>query len=117
VTFSAKPWPPFLSELRDKVEAATGYRYQIGVGNHYRSGQDSIGYHADDEPSQGQHPAIASISVGATRTFRIKPKHRKGQSYSYDLGHGDLLLMLPGCENDSNLSLSYTGRLFPLQWR
>ncbi|MBW4554111.1 MAG: alpha-ketoglutarate-dependent dioxygenase AlkB [Aphanocapsa sp. GSE-SYN-MK-11-07L] len=100
VEFKAQPWPPFLAELRDRVEAATGYRYQIGVGNLYRSGQDSISYHADDEASQGTQPAIASVSLGATRTFRIKPKQRKGQSYGYDLSHGDLLLMQPGCQEE-----------------
>jgi alkylated DNA repair dioxygenase AlkB len=74
VDFKAKPWPPFLADVRTKVEALTGYHYQVGVGNLYRSGQDSIGYHADDEPSLGQQPAIASLSLGAIRTFRLKRK-------------------------------------------
>jgi alkylated DNA repair dioxygenase AlkB len=100
VTFSAQPWPPFLAELRNRVEAATGYRYQIGVGNQYRTGQDSIGYHADDERSQGEHPAIASVSLGATRSFRLKRKQAGGQSFGFDLSHGDLLLMQPGCQEE-----------------
>jgi alkylated DNA repair dioxygenase AlkB len=99
VEFKAKPWPPFLADLRTKVEALTGCHYQVGVGNLYRSGQDSIGYHADDEPSLGQQPAIASLSLGATRTFRLKRKSG-GQSYVYDLSHGDLLLMQPGCQEN-----------------
>jgi alkylated DNA repair dioxygenase AlkB len=99
VEFKAKPWPPFLADLRTKVEALTGYPYQVGVGNLYRSGQDSIGYHADDEPSLGQQPAIASLSLGATRTFRLKRKSG-GPSYPYNLSHGDLLLMQPGCQEN-----------------
>jgi alkylated DNA repair dioxygenase AlkB len=99
VDFKAKPWPPFLADVRTKVEALTGYHYQVGVGNLYRSGQDSIGYHADDEPSLGQQPAIASLSLGAIRTFRLKRKSA-GPSYPYKLSHGDLLLMQPGCQEN-----------------
>jgi alkylated DNA repair dioxygenase AlkB len=98
VEFRAKFWPTYLLDLRARVEAATGYCYQVGVGNQYRSGQDSIGYHADDEQSLGQEPAIASLSLGATRTFRLRRKQSGGQSFGFDLSHGDLLLMLPGCQ-------------------
>lgn len=100
VEFKAKPWPSFLADLRAKVETFTDYHYQVGVGNLYRSGQDSIGYHADDEPSLGQQPAIASLSLGATRTFRLKRKESGVPSYAYALSHGDLLLMQPGCQEN-----------------
>jgi alkylated DNA repair dioxygenase AlkB len=74
VELRAKLWPPFLLELHAQVEAKTGYQYQVVIGNHYRSAQDSIGFHADDEPTLGTRPAIASISLGATRKFRIRRK-------------------------------------------
>ena len=99
VELRAKLWTPFLLDLRAQIEAKTGYEYQVAIGNHYRSAQDSIGYHADDEPTLGLKPAIASISLGATRSFKMKRKEG-GKSYSYDLSHGDLLLMLPGCQED-----------------
>lgn len=99
VELHANPWPPFLAELRAQVEAQTNYRFALAIGNQYRSAQDSIGYHADDEPTLGLRPAIASISLGATRQFKLKRKEG-GQTYAYDLGHGDLLLMLPGCQED-----------------
>jgi alkylated DNA repair dioxygenase AlkB len=99
VELRAKLWTSFLLELRAKVEAKTGYRYQVVIGNYYRSAQDSIGYHADDELTLGPKPAIASISLGTTRQFKLKRKEG-GPSYSYDLSHGDLFLMLPGCQED-----------------
>jgi alkylated DNA repair dioxygenase AlkB len=98
VELRAKPWPPFLLKLRDLVETQTGHRYQVVIGNQYRDGRDSIGYHADDEQSLGESPAIASISLGATRTFRIKEKTKGSRSQPYQLSHGDLLLMEPGCQ-------------------
>jgi alkylated DNA repair dioxygenase AlkB len=72
VELHAKPWPPFLAELRAQVEAQINYRFALAIGNQYRSAQDSIGYHADDEPTLGPKPAIASISLGSTRVFKLK---------------------------------------------
>jgi alkylated DNA repair dioxygenase AlkB len=99
VELRAKLWTPFLLKLRTQVEVKTGYKYQVVIGNHYRNEKDSIGFHADDEPTLGPKSAIASISLGATRSFKLKRKDG-GPSYSYDLSHGDLMLMLPGCQED-----------------
>ena len=99
VELRAKLWPPFLAELRAKVQEQTGHSYQVVIGNHYRNGQDSIGYHADNEVTMGQTPAIASISLGATRQFKLRRREKsQTQTYTYALGHGDLLLMEPGCQ-------------------
>ncbi|NJL84214.1 MAG: alpha-ketoglutarate-dependent dioxygenase AlkB [Chloroflexaceae bacterium] len=99
VTLKARPWTPELEQLRDRLERDFGFSFQAVVGNLYRTGQDSIGWHADDEPSLGPQPAIASISLGATRRFRLKPKTGRA-AHAFDLGHGSLLLMLPGCQED-----------------
>ncbi len=99
VSLKAQPWPTWLKEIRDRIEMTTGYSYRVAVGNYYRDGQDSIGYHSDDEPHLGPEAAIASLSLGATRRFLIKPKTRSGvKAKSYDLTHGSLLLMGPGCQ-------------------
>jgi alkylated DNA repair dioxygenase AlkB len=100
VELRAEPWPPLLEKVRDDIEALTGFGFQVCIGNRYRDGQDSIGYHADDEPSMGLMPAIASISLGATRTFRIKQKLAGAKSVAYELRHGDLLVMQPGCQEN-----------------
>jgi alkylated DNA repair dioxygenase AlkB len=97
VELRAKLWPQFLCELRTKVQNQTGHLYQVVIGNLYRNGQDSISYHADNEPTLGPSPVIASMSLGATRQFKLKRK-QGGPGYQYDLSHGDLLLMLPGCQ-------------------
>lgn len=100
VELLAAPWPDFLRAMRSHVEAKTGYRFPTAMGNLYRDGNDSNGYHADDEPELGKNPAIASVSLGQTRTFRLKSKQKGGPSRSYELGHGDLVLMLPNCQRD-----------------
>jgi alkylated DNA repair dioxygenase AlkB len=91
------PWTEALAELRDRISAATGYKFNIVIGNQYRSGQDSIGWHADNEQSMGHNPAIASVSLGAERKFQIKAIG--GKPTDFWLEHGSLLIMHPGCQS------------------
>jgi alkylated DNA repair dioxygenase AlkB len=65
-------FPSYLNELRLRVEQKTGQTYNALLINYYRNGQDSNGWHADNEKSLGKNPSIASLSVGATRRFEFK---------------------------------------------
>ena len=65
----AFPWTPTLVEIKQRIEAVQG-EYNYCLLNRYRSGQDSVGMHADDEPGMGN--VIGSLSLGATRTFQIR---------------------------------------------
>lgn len=85
----ALPWTPTLLEIKDKIEAVQG-RYNYCLLNRYRSGQDSMGMHADNEPEMGN--VIGSLSLGATRTFRIKHNRTK-ETMSFPTGHGTLIIM------------------------
>ncbi|WP_375512223.1 alpha-ketoglutarate-dependent dioxygenase AlkB [uncultured Nostoc sp.] len=90
-------WTEALSSLRDRITALTGYKFRIVIGNQYCTGQDSIGWHADNEPSMGFNPAIASLSLGSCRKFQIKPIG--GRPTDFWLEHGSLLVMHPGCQS------------------
>jgi alkylated DNA repair dioxygenase AlkB len=68
--------------------------------NRYRDGRDRMGWHADDEPELALGHPIASLSLGASRSLRFRP--RGGASagaaaelspMALDLHHGDLLVM------------------------
>ncbi|GAC1585028.1 MAG: alpha-ketoglutarate-dependent dioxygenase AlkB [Candidatus Elarobacter sp.] len=84
------PWTPLLSELRDRVCAAAQVPFNSVLLNRYRSGDDGMGWHADDEPELGD--VIGSVSLGATRTFRFK--HRvDGERREVALANGSLLVM------------------------
>ncbi|MGP1383719.1 MAG: alpha-ketoglutarate-dependent dioxygenase AlkB family protein [Thainema sp.] len=100
VEVEARSWDeaPFLRELRDRLEEFTGYKYQVAFGNQYRSGRDHMGYHSDDEPSLGVKPAISSVSLGATRVFKLRSRLGKEKPMSYELTHGSLVVMEPGCQ-------------------
>jgi alkylated DNA repair dioxygenase AlkB len=85
----ALPWTATLREIKDRIEAARGC-YNYCLLNRYRSGQDSMGMHADDEPEMGD--VIGSLSLGATRTFRIKHNRTK-ETLRWPVGHGTLIIM------------------------
>lgn len=85
-------WYPALEALRDRLSDEVGERFNGVLANLYRSGDDRVGWHADDEEELGPAPVIASISLGDTRRFRIR--HRDtGTVAAVDLDHGSLLVM------------------------
>lgn len=87
-----EPWTPTLSSLRDTCEAKLEAKFNSVLANHYRDGDDSMGWHADDERELGPEPVIASLSFGVERRFDFK--HRTtGETHSVVLPHGSLLVM------------------------
>ena len=88
------PWIAPLADLKDRVEALSGARYNSVLANLYRNERDSMGLHADDEPELGDEPVIASLSLGEERVFRMKHRHRKDvKPVRIPLTSGSLLLM------------------------
>jgi alkylated DNA repair dioxygenase AlkB len=88
-----QPWTPLLTQIRTRVEFLTAHTYNSVLLNRYRDGSDGMGWHADDEPELGREPAIASLSLGETRRFRLRHRRRRETGIDLELGHGDLLLM------------------------
>lgn len=76
-------------EIKQQIEAVRG-RYNYCLLNRYRSGADSVGLHADNEPGMGN--VIGSLSLGATRTFRIRHNRTK-ETRLFPVGNGTLIIM------------------------
>jgi alkylated DNA repair dioxygenase AlkB len=87
------PWIPELQRVRHRAEELSGHRYNSVLLNLYRDGRDGMGWHADDEPELGREPVIASVSLGATRRFKLRHRRSRIAASTLDLAHGDLLLM------------------------
>ena len=87
------PWTPVLVEVKAAVEQAAGTTFNSVLLNRYRTGQDSVAWHSDDEIEFGENPAIASVSFGAARRFQFRHKLRKDLRAEIELTHGSLLLM------------------------
>jgi alkylated DNA repair dioxygenase AlkB len=76
-------WTPGLARLRDRLRASVGAAFNSALLNLYRTGSDSMGWHADDEPELGPRPVVASGSLGAARRFELRSR-----LICYDHWHG-----------------------------
>jgi alkylated DNA repair dioxygenase AlkB len=89
------PWERFpeLLAVRRELEAANGARFAFVLLNRYRDGNDGVAWHCDREVAGLARPVIASLTLGATRAFELRPKADRRRVISIDLEHGDLLVM------------------------
>jgi alkylated DNA repair dioxygenase AlkB len=93
IVHAARTLPAEVEALRGRLVAETGHPFNCVLMNLYRDGTDSVSWHSDDDYPHGGAPAVASVSLGATRRFRIAPKRGGGASVGVDLASGSLLLM------------------------
>jgi alkylated DNA repair dioxygenase AlkB len=87
-----KQWTPTVLLLKTKAEAAAQTAFNSVLINRYRTGMDSMGWHADKERELGLEPVIASVSLGTTRTFDFRHAKTR-QTHTLQLTHGSLLIM------------------------
>jgi alkylated DNA repair dioxygenase AlkB len=89
-------WTPEIEVIRDKIRARYGGNYNSVLFNRYANEQDSVSWHSDDEPEMDSNHPIASLSLGASRAFLIRPITNKKALETYLLTSGSLLIMPPG---------------------
>jgi alkylated DNA repair dioxygenase AlkB len=90
-------------EKRSHLEIKGKWIPDIAVVNHYAGPQESVGPHSDKLTYIGPRPVIASLTLGATRTFRLKRVANgsiKAQTYDILLTHNTLLVMFPPCQEE-----------------
>lgn len=93
ITMQPYEFTPELLEIKNKIEAKTEVVFTTCLLNLYRDGNDSNGWHADNEKELGKNPVIASITLGQERFFHLKHRTRKEAKHKLLLEHGSLLLM------------------------
>ena len=94
ITQEKRKMPKFLNDLKVKIEEETKLIFNGVLGNLYRDGRDSNGWHRDNERELIKPTHIASISLGEERFFSLR---KRGQTKTYTklkLEHGSLLVML-----------------------
>lgn len=92
LTLTPTPWTETLNKIKNKLNQLTNNNFNALLINLYRDQQDSVAWHADDEAELGINPLIASVSLGETRTFNMKPK-KTGSGFKLALDNGSLLVM------------------------
>jgi alkylated DNA repair dioxygenase AlkB len=89
----AQPWTPRLIAVRERLEALLDTGFDYVFVNRYRDGRDSVAWHGDHEITG---KVVASLSLGATREFDLRPKRESAlrqRTIALDLAHGDLVVM------------------------
>lgn len=97
----AKDRHPMLASIKNRIieyypEAAS---INSVLCNLYRNGNDSMGWHADDESVLWANPYIYSVSLWATRSFHIK-SYDWSKKYKILLENNSLLMMWDGSQVD-----------------
>lgn len=93
VIMKPRPFTEELLIIKERVQTVTPVDFTSCLLNLYRNGQDSNGWHADDEKELGDNPVIASVSFGQERFFHLRHKRNKSLKHKLLLEHGSLLLM------------------------
>ena len=93
IRLDPEPWTQDLLGVKVRIEAISGVRFNSVLLNYYRDGQDSMGWHSDDEPELGENPLIGSVSLGAARRFRMRHKADPEVQMAWNLPGGSYLEM------------------------
>ena len=93
ITMSAGIWTDPLLEIKNKVEQLAAVKFTGALLNLYRNGNDSMGWHRDNEKELGRFPVIASVSFGVTRNFQLREYATRQGLLTLALDHGSLLIM------------------------
>lgn len=77
LTLHPTPWIEPIEKIKAVCEEIAGTTFNSVLLNLYRDGDDTVGWHSDDEPELGINPTIASVSLGAARRFDLRHKVTK----------------------------------------
>lgn len=94
---TATPWTADVWALKQHIELLLAEQnilanFNACLFNYYPTGDDGMGYHADDERELGNEPVIASVSLGAARKFVFKHRITKDK-IEIPLESGQLIIM------------------------
>ncbi|WP_018691595.1 alpha-ketoglutarate-dependent dioxygenase AlkB family protein [Algicola sagamiensis] len=92
LTNQPHPWTDTLLALKTELAAYLQQPLNSVLINLYRDGEDSMGWHRDNEKELGERPLIVSISLGTPRRFLLKNR-KTDERIERLLTPGSLLVM------------------------
>lgn len=99
LTLPPRQVPSCLTPILARVSALAEAPFNHILLNLYRSGQDGMGMHADNERELGPDPILATLSLGAPRRFVLVARRSKHRA-EYQLTDGSLLVMGGRCQTE-----------------
>lgn len=110
-TLVAKGWTADLKQIQEALMHRFQLNFNAVLANLYRDGQDSMGWHSDNEKELGRQPVIASISLGTPRTLQFRQKGNSKTKTSIVLESGSLLLMQGNTQEDWQHQIAKTKKV------
>lgn len=92
--------PPQVAELVAPLDERYGVRFDSCLVNLYRDGSDAVAWHGDTVRKRLRDPLVATVSLGARRSFLLKPAAGGPVARRYRPGEGDLVVMGGACQHD-----------------
>ena len=121
---------PALAEAQRTIQWRYGVRFDGMAFAKYRDGRDSVAFHRDRELRWLEDTVIGVLTLGARRSFLLRPRSRRYDHEAPDRGathdlapaSGDLLVMGGRCQTDWEHSVPKIRRLdvgerVSVQWR
>ncbi|EMD38356.1 hypothetical protein CERSUDRAFT_49567 [Gelatoporia subvermispora B] len=93
-------WGGETADTGENTSEQVIWRANVAASNCYEGAKESVGYHSDQLTNLGPYPTIASLSLGTSRTFRLREvvpldekEERSARTYNIPLQHNSLIIM------------------------
>ena len=93
ITMAPDHWIHPLLQIKSVADQLSGAESSSALLNLYRDGNDGLGWHRDNEKVLGPSPTIASVSLGAVRSFQLRDYKDKKNFISLELQPGSVVVM------------------------
>lgn len=88
-----QPWPAVLRQIQRETEKLLNTSFNSALLNLYTKPQHSIGWHRDNEKELIMGAPVATVCVGGTRQFSVRPIGRPKETRHLMVEDGDVLVM------------------------
>jgi alkylated DNA repair dioxygenase AlkB len=91
--------PGVLREMAGALSGRYGVVFDRVWVNLYRDGRDSVAWHGDRNRHVMTRPLVATVSLGARRSFLLRPRGTTRTLFRIEPGPGDLIVMGGACQS------------------
>ncbi len=93
LSYPAVPMHTALMPVAAKLAAELGIEFNNCLLNFYETGDNTMGFHADDTTGLQQHTGVAIVSLGCERKITYRSKLMPTVRHAFNLAPGSLLYM------------------------
>jgi alkylated DNA repair dioxygenase AlkB len=95
-----QPFPDRIAELVEPLNERYGVEFDSCFVNLYRDGNDAVAWHADTVRKRMTNPMVVTVSLGARRSFLVRPAKGGPVVRRFRPGEGDLIVMGGAMQHD-----------------